>query len=316
MRPNQLRALIAAVDHGSIRAAARSMFLSQAALTKALRELEDEVEVALINRTTYGIQPTEAGRALYTHASAMDAEMRAAHDAVERLKGSCAGTLRAALSPFTAVVLLPTAFEAFRRRMPDVDLQLVEGSLALSLPRLREGSLDVVVAGATEPESWPDLHHRELCTDEMVPVCRHGHPLEQARTVDELLCVDWLWFSAQTDSLEFERKVFLNNGVPAKKHAVRCSSLTLVFPLLLRTSAIAFLPSRMLASAVVASMVRRMDVPFVMPTFSLRLFTRRHAQVTPPARLLIDCLVDAARREMGGSIEIAARKNSSRKTTH
>jgi LysR family transcriptional regulator, regulator of abg operon len=304
MRPNQLRALMAAADHGSIRAAARSMFLSQAALTKAIRALEGEVDVALITRLTHGIELTDAGRLLYARANAVDAELRAARDAIERLKGVGAGSLRAAISPCAAVVLLPTAFEAFRRRMPDVDLQLVEGSLSLSLPRLREGALDIVVAGVTEPEAWQDLSHRELCTDDMVPVCRREHPLEQAHSIDELLGVDWLWFSAQTDSCELERRVFANNGVPATKHAVRCSSLSLVFPLLFNTSAIAFLPRRMVQSALVGPMFARMQVAFVMPAFSLRLFTRRHAQLNAPARLLVDCLVDAARRETRPDTEV------------
>ncbi|HTJ95492.1 MAG TPA: LysR family transcriptional regulator, partial [Pararobbsia sp.] len=124
MRPHQLKALVAAADHGSIRAAARSVFLSQGALTKALKELEGEVDVALITRSTQGIQLTEAGRLLYVRASAIIAQMTAARDAVDRLKGESEGTLRAAISPLTAVTFFPRAYLAFRRRMPNVEVCL------------------------------------------------------------------------------------------------------------------------------------------------------------------------------------------------
>src|ERR1700749_857607 len=242
MRPHQLKALIAAADHGSIRAAARSVFLSQAALTKALRELEEEMDIALVNRTTHGVRLTDAGRLVYARASAIVAQMRAARDEVERLKGGAAGTLRAAISPLPAVTILPAAYEAFRRRMPDVDLHLVEGSLEMSLPRLREGALDFVAAGTIETRDSNEFVHLDLCTDEVVILCRRGHPAERAQYIDEILPFAWIQYSAGSDFAERHAESLQANGAPASKRMVKSSSVTLTVSLLSATDAIAFLP--------------------------------------------------------------------------
>jgi len=61
MKLHQLQALVGAVEHGSIRAAARAMHLTQAALTKSLRQLEDDAGVPLLVRGSRGVLLTEAG---------------------------------------------------------------------------------------------------------------------------------------------------------------------------------------------------------------------------------------------------------------
>ena len=68
MKLHQLQALVAAVEHGSIRAAARELHLTQAALTKSLRQLEEEAGVALLVRKSRGVGLTEAGLRLHARA--------------------------------------------------------------------------------------------------------------------------------------------------------------------------------------------------------------------------------------------------------
>ena len=68
MKDHQLRALVHVAESSSIRAAARAMNLSQSALTKALRELEEDVGAELLTRSYKGIEFTAAGSLLLTHA--------------------------------------------------------------------------------------------------------------------------------------------------------------------------------------------------------------------------------------------------------
>ena len=68
MKLHQLQALIASAETGSIRAAARTLDISQAAVTKALRELETAQQLPLFVRTPTGLHFTEAGKVLLTHA--------------------------------------------------------------------------------------------------------------------------------------------------------------------------------------------------------------------------------------------------------
>lgn len=65
---HQLQALVASADAGGIRAAARALGISQAAVTRALRELETEQHLPLFVRTPSGLTFTEYGKALLIHA--------------------------------------------------------------------------------------------------------------------------------------------------------------------------------------------------------------------------------------------------------
>ena len=65
MNRHQLKALIGVVEHGGIRAASRRMHLSQAALTKSLRQLEEDAGLALLVRSPRGVVLTEAGKRLF-----------------------------------------------------------------------------------------------------------------------------------------------------------------------------------------------------------------------------------------------------------
>ena len=68
MKNHQIRAFTQVAESGSIRAAARALFLSQSALTKSLRELEEDVGAQLLVRSYKGIEFTPAGKVLLSHA--------------------------------------------------------------------------------------------------------------------------------------------------------------------------------------------------------------------------------------------------------
>jgi hypothetical protein len=70
MKLTSLRALTAAVEEGSLRAAARRLGVSQPALTKLIRELETELATSLLLRSTTGVLATAQGMVLYEHAIA------------------------------------------------------------------------------------------------------------------------------------------------------------------------------------------------------------------------------------------------------
>jgi DNA-binding transcriptional LysR family regulator len=73
MRLNQIRDFIATIEAGSLRAAARSVGVSQPAMTKSLRQLENELGVQLLQRSSRGISPTRSGRAFLTRARVVQA---------------------------------------------------------------------------------------------------------------------------------------------------------------------------------------------------------------------------------------------------
>lgn len=92
MKDHQLRALIQVAESGSIRAAARTMNLSQSALTKALRELEEDVGAELLQRSYRGIHFTAEGEALLARARLVQSTLERARAEIREMRGAQART--------------------------------------------------------------------------------------------------------------------------------------------------------------------------------------------------------------------------------
>ncbi len=92
MRLQALRALVAAVEDGSLRSAARRLGISQPGLTKAIRELERELGASLLTRTNTGVTATAQGKLLFEHARAADRALSTAVDQIRQLAARWSAT--------------------------------------------------------------------------------------------------------------------------------------------------------------------------------------------------------------------------------
>jgi DNA-binding transcriptional LysR family regulator len=88
MRLNQIRDLLAVVETGSLRAAARRIGVSQPAMSKSIAQLERELQAQLLLRTARGIVLTPAGHAFVARGRVIDTEVRKAHDDLSALRGA------------------------------------------------------------------------------------------------------------------------------------------------------------------------------------------------------------------------------------
>jgi DNA-binding transcriptional LysR family regulator len=106
-----LRVFAAVVEHAGFSRAAEALFVSQSAVSKALRELEHQLELPLIDRSGgRGVRLTEGGQALYRHARGIFALERAALEEVRERVGLRRGGLRIGASTTVAAYWLAEAF--------------------------------------------------------------------------------------------------------------------------------------------------------------------------------------------------------------
>src|SRR3546814_6218937 len=87
MKQHQLKALLAVAEAGTIRGAARQLNLSQAALTKSLKELEEQVGAELLIRSYRGVQLTAAGKILQERARVAHRQLDIARSEIHALTG-------------------------------------------------------------------------------------------------------------------------------------------------------------------------------------------------------------------------------------
>ena len=195
MRLNQIRDLLAVVETGSLRAAARRIGVSQPAMSKSVAQLERELQAQLLLRTARGIVLTPAGRAFVARGRVIDTELRKARDDLSALRGRREGVVAFGIGPAVTVPLVPDAMARFRAKWPRAHVRIREGMRPALLPLVRDETLDFSVSENVAPGGEAGLQFKSLIQPELVIVGRRGHPLSRARSLQELGEASWLIFN-------------------------------------------------------------------------------------------------------------------------
>lgn len=229
MKLHQIRYLVAVADCGSVRAAARALGVSQASVTQGLRELEDAHQLPLFARQSTGLSLTAAGQLLLRHAHLIHGQMAQAEADMARLRADQPSTrLSLGVTPWVAHSLLPQTLQALRQELPGLQLEIFEGLSAVALPRLRDGTLDLLIGRL--PAGCPpgDLHMRPLFRYDMAVVARAGHPMAGARSLAELGGCDWLLNYTPPEEMAMVDRLFGRHGLPVPQgriHLVHSAAL-------------------------------------------------------------------------------------------
>jgi DNA-binding transcriptional LysR family regulator len=121
---NDLYYFAMVVDHGGFAAAERALGIPKSRLSRRITQLEADLDVRLLQRSTRRFAVTDVGNSVYRHAQTMLAEAQAARDVVDRLSAQPRGVVRVSLPVSLAQQQLPALLPEFLARYPEVRLQL------------------------------------------------------------------------------------------------------------------------------------------------------------------------------------------------
>jgi DNA-binding transcriptional LysR family regulator len=119
-----LSAFVAVADHGSFTRAATQLGVSTGSLSHTIRELEENLGVRLLNRTTRSVAPTEAGERMLARLRPLLDEFEAAVDSVNAFRERPAGQLRITVPPPVAAFVLAPLLPRFLAQYPDIILDV------------------------------------------------------------------------------------------------------------------------------------------------------------------------------------------------
>jgi LysR family transcriptional regulator for metE and metH len=177
-----LRSLLAIADGRTLAAAAEQVHLTQSALSHQIRALEAHFGLPLFERSARGLRFTPAGERLLALARAVLPQLEDARRDLLRLQGDTRGELRIALECHTCFDWLMPVMNEFRRRWPEVEVDLVSGFHSDPLALLGEGRADVVIGSA--PKRRRGLVVRPLFRFEILLVLANEHRLRNKRFVE------------------------------------------------------------------------------------------------------------------------------------
>src|SRR5579862_6812802 len=134
----------------SISKAARRLSLTQPTLTKALRDVERTLGLALFERTNRGLEPTAYGEIFARHAKIVLAQLRHAAEELESLRAGYSGKVTVGTLLAASASILPDAIAMLKKQRPAVAISVVVGTYDILMPSLLVGDLDMVLGRMPE----------------------------------------------------------------------------------------------------------------------------------------------------------------------
>ncbi|WP_346825655.1 LysR family transcriptional regulator [Serratia inhibens] len=292
MKLHQLQALVASADSGSIRGAARQLGLSQAAVTRALRELEQEQELPLLIRTPAGLGFTPYGKTLLAHARLVLNQLEQANMEMAGLRGLAEDQVKAAITPWLMLTVLPPAVVAFRKKMPKVKLELFESLMANAQSQLREGTMDFAITPLPALMAPQEFHCEPLLDYETAVMVRHGHPLSKSTSIHQLLEQDWVLNYTPENYDDLVRQLFSRHGAQLDPHRIiHAHSLGMSQAMVESADMCTWCPALLAGLPQLAGRLTPLALQESCDPVRLNIVTRRNSILSAAAHALIDSLV-------------------------
>src|SRR5689334_94203 len=162
--------------------AALKLHVSQPALSRQIRDLEDEIGFGLLERTAKSVRLTEAGRAFLNDARAL---LQQADDAVKKARAVASAEpseLHVGYSPTPFAEILPRTLRAFQQAMPNVHVRLHDWSNNAIRDGLHDGRLQLgLMVPPVKASSMRDLRYEELFHQRVCVAVAPQHPFARRR---------------------------------------------------------------------------------------------------------------------------------------
>ena len=172
----RIETFVTVAEHKNVSAAARTLNLSQPAVTKSVRELERHYGGELVHRTVAGVELTRYGESFYRRAKLVLSELQHAEDEIDSLLGG-KGSVSVGLLPNAYYPLVTSGLSNYLGQHPDLRVVIREGTLDDLFRSVEIGDMDFFVGSALVTRSSETLVSEVLLQDRLIVICRPDHPL-------------------------------------------------------------------------------------------------------------------------------------------
>lgn len=295
LSPNDLILIATLAEAKSLTAAARSLRLTQPALTKQLHNIEKAVNLRLFSRNTRGIRITEDGLLILSYARVVrDQTIRARNELSERLGGH-GRRIRIALSHLPIMTILPEVIRSFRDHWPNVEITLGTPVYPDHLYGLREGISDFALIPLPFERLNSEYDVRIVYAHtELAAIVRTGHPLRNAVELSELSGAEWITPGSGSTSVSALQKTFDRHRLAPPRCVIASETLTALKILVKTTDLVGLVPLEVYELEAAGGEFLRVVPAARIEGPSLALVRWTDTQFSPPAECFANLLVEAA----------------------
>ncbi len=210
----------------SVIKAAEMLHVSQPAVTKTIRELEELLGVALFERVGRGIGITRYGDVFLKHTGAALAALRQGVDSMTQERFGEAPMIRIGALPTVSARIMPRAMHRFAEEGTWSRIKIVTGENAVLLEQLRVGELDLVVGRLAAPEKMAGFSFEHLYSEQVLFAVRAGHPALEVKQLGFTCLADYTVLMPTRTSIirPFVERLLIANGVSRLENQIETVS--------------------------------------------------------------------------------------------
>ncbi len=307
MRLQHLHLLLTLARTGSLSASAQALNVTQPALTKSLKQLEEELGTALVVRSPKGVRLAPAGELLAARAANVVREIERAREEVAWFSRNERTTVTVGVSPAAALLLAPGAISRFQARWPGVTVRLTDALYPKAQERLRSGELDMALGPLPAVGAGHDLRAISLLHSASVIVAPRNHPQRRARRLRDLDGAGWVLTGPRLGPGDPTHLGFEQQGLAPPLVTLECDSFSILLAMLPTLGALAVVPRHFFDRHGPQIGLVALDIADPLPPTVIHLTTRAEGPLTLPTQRLRDAFEQEARDIQAAQSAVPAR---------
>lgn len=288
----QLRYFVAVSEIGSVSGAARDLAVSQSTVTEAIKELESDLGVVLLERHARGMGLTHKGHAFLRHANRILAEVSYARGVFSEQE-QVTGTLHVGVTSIVAGYALPDLLARYRRAFSGTGVQVVEDAPEYLEHYLLNGELDVAILILSALQERSALNTAVMETSPFRAWLPMGHRLANASEIDRDVLLEDRFILLNTDEIRLATADLWQRASRNPRMAMRTSSVEAVRSLVATGAGVSVLPDLVYRPwSLEGDRIAGVNVASPLPPVEVGLAWRRGAKPSDAARAFIDLALE------------------------
>jgi len=281
--------LLECVRHGSLGRAASALNMTQPAVTRMLKRLEEGFGVDLFLRTTRGVEPTDYGLAILPYAELVVSEIGNAEDIIRQMRGASRGVVRVGGVSSVVGDLLVRSVVAMRDTHPNVQFHILDELEDKLLDGLKAGTIDIAIS----PEPYVDdditLATPEILHDRVSVFARSGHPALSGGevTLAAAARLDWAMPPISTPVVREWLRRFHGAGIEPQRPCLMSRSVPAIKAAVLASDMVCWMPEPLVADEIAQNRISAVPCPALDWPRSFRVWRRKRGLMTPPMQILL-----------------------------
>ncbi len=292
IRLRNLKFLLSLAQTRNLSHSANLLHTTQPGLSKWLKDLETDIGLPLFERHARGLTPTLHGEALIAHARRIEAQLDRAATDMEALRDGSAGRVVIGASGAAASEAAPRAVLEIASRMPNMRIDLMEGTMDRLLTLLSQGDLDVVIGrSAHDHFDHSSILTEVLYTEPIDLVARNDHPLFDLPRIgwQEVLQYRWIVWPRNTPIRKALEAALVSAGRSLPTNYIESNSVIANIALLNNSTVIGTASHR--ATLMLADLGLLRIIPLELAGFgSVSIYWRNDALYPRSIELALECI--------------------------